>query len=984
MSPQRAVPPFIDLPPEGGHLVIARDPGPGVIAIDDHSLSRQEHARLTVKDGQVQVENLAGPGRCRLHGRDFETATLADGQMLRFGRVPYERVGPQLRCRLNQDGVRVEVRRATVDVSTGDGVQRLLDRVSISLEANELVAIIGPSGAGKSTLLRALAGEQALSSGHIEVSDHRGPLSEQWTQTGLGFVPQDDALHGDLSVAKSLEYAARLRLSQASAEDRERAQAQVLSQLDLTEQASQVIARSLSGGQRKRVNLAHELLASPRLLCLDEPTAGLDPHLSQELSQCFQQMARLGSTVLVSTHVLDSLSLYDRVIVLAEGGRLAYQGPPAELKAHFGIEQWHELYPLLSRERKIERPTEDSVVLDKVQSLRRLEAPRPFFQQTWTLISRDLRRLMGDLRQLAMLLFLPIVVGLGIRFALPELVDRETILFFGVVALFWFGLQRSSGECVGERQIYLRERRTGLPPLAYLLSKVSQQALIGVIQSLGLMATFYLEFQDQRLLGLPSGWLPGFLGSSLSGFDGYAYLMLTSGHLLGSLIGLCVSAFVRHEKLAGLFVPMLIIPMLLFSAKGMASSDTLGLLSQRSPDLPREYLAAINPARLVYELIYTRLMTLSPPSWSEAWIEYSLLFGLALLCLSASYLFLRWEGQGQALPSIPLSLPDFESHDMTPKQRRRARLAAEIVLSTGRCGRCGYHWPRPEPSDQEAWKAPCKHCRVSPLSAEAGEFLKPAQAVSEVFTGASYLARGLWIMVSRPRLLKFAILPVLLNVAFVLAAFYGAYSLSQWLEQLTPEALNDWQGPLWGRLRLAVLSLAVISGRVSMIFIPAVAAFIFALLGKFPAMIYMEFLAEKTFEEFLGPAPESDASWLDFLKNLGRGLLDAVLVMLLQLLLLVLFFPLAYLPLIGPLLWLAGPAALTVSIDYMDLNWVVRHYSIKEKCRLLWRRKGRFFGFGLAFFVCIEWPWVNLLLSMVLIPAATVGGALMYLELDER
>src|SRR5215203_4144011 len=188
------------------------------------------------------------------------------------------------------------------------GGRPVLDDITLSLGPGELVAVIGASGAGKSTLLAALAGVTRIASGSVDL------------------VTQDDILHPDLPLERTLRHAAGLRLTGGKNRIRE-AVRDVLLELDLTDRAT-VPVGSLSGGQRKRASIAVELLARPSLCLLDEPTSGLDPATARSLVATLRELADRGAGIAFTTHAIADVATCDRLVVLAPGGRLVYDGPP--------------------------------------------------------------------------------------------------------------------------------------------------------------------------------------------------------------------------------------------------------------------------------------------------------------------------------------------------------------------------------------------------------------------------------------------------------------------------------------------------------------------------------------------------------------------------------------------------------------------------------------------------------------------------------
>lgn len=228
------------------------------------------------------------------------------------------------------------------NVCVDAGSVRILRSVKLELRPGQLCGLIGPSGAGKSTLFKVLLGLREPSSGLVRIAGK--PVSEQGP---LGYVPQDDALHRMLTVEKELTYAAELRMPTSSDEERARRVTNVLGQVGLEERRDVKIAR-LSGGQRKRVSVALELLTSPGLLILDEPTSGLDPGLEARMMGLFKQLAEKGRIILVSTHAMQSLDLCHVLVVLVKGN-VAYAGPPKRALSYFGVTHYADIFRALEK-----------------------------------------------------------------------------------------------------------------------------------------------------------------------------------------------------------------------------------------------------------------------------------------------------------------------------------------------------------------------------------------------------------------------------------------------------------------------------------------------------------------------------------------------------------------------------------------------------------------------------------------------------------
>lgn len=226
------------------------------------------------------------------------------------------------------------------------GSTRILRNINLSLKGGELVALLGPSGSGKSTLLNALTGFRP-GKGRVHLCGHDLYEEIDTLKTLIGFVPQDDIIHKTLSVEKTIDYSARLRLPHLCRAERKETVAAVLDAVELTERRG-VRVKSLSGGQRKRVSVAVELLAQPPLLFLDEPTSGLDPALEEKTMQLFRSLTGQGRLTVVTTHVLASLDIVDLVLILSKG-HLVYVGTPGQAPEFFGVADIPSIYRVLGQ-----------------------------------------------------------------------------------------------------------------------------------------------------------------------------------------------------------------------------------------------------------------------------------------------------------------------------------------------------------------------------------------------------------------------------------------------------------------------------------------------------------------------------------------------------------------------------------------------------------------------------------------------------------
>jgi ABC transport system ATP-binding/permease protein len=332
---------------------VGRSPGNDVALTYESTVSAR-HAVVRAKRGSLEIADQGSLNGTWLNGRRVRKAAVNPADTFTIG-------SSHLRMQLQSDGSLEVVRRdcgeeialesvaLTREVSTGGlgrgANKRLLDRVSLAIRPGEFVGVLGPSGAGKSTLLRALNGYTPPDRGCVLLNET--PLYQCFDmfRNVIGYVPQDDIVHAELTVEDSLDYVARLRLPcDVDARERRDLIASTLETLGLSHVSTSRI-KDLSGGQRKRVSIGCELITRPSILFLDEPTSGMDPSTEERLMLHFQAMARRGITVLITTHILYNLDLLDRIIILSRG-RLVFFGEPREAMAFFTMDG-----------KPIERPT---------------------------------------------------------------------------------------------------------------------------------------------------------------------------------------------------------------------------------------------------------------------------------------------------------------------------------------------------------------------------------------------------------------------------------------------------------------------------------------------------------------------------------------------------------------------------------------------------------------------------------------------------
>jgi ABC-2 type transport system ATP-binding protein len=219
------------------------------------------------------------------------------------------------------------------------GGREVLHGIDCAIEPGRVTGLLGPSGGGKTTLLRCLVGVQRVRSGRVTVLGQ--PAGSADLRRRVGYVTQAPSVYGDLTVRENARYFAAVHGAGDIAADR------AVADVGLADRAGQVVA-TLSGGERARASLACALVSSPAVLVLDEPTVGLDPVLREDLWGRFHAMARAGTTLIVSSHVMDEAGRCDRLLLLRDG-HLVADDTPAALRRRTGTEDLEQAFLRLVR-----------------------------------------------------------------------------------------------------------------------------------------------------------------------------------------------------------------------------------------------------------------------------------------------------------------------------------------------------------------------------------------------------------------------------------------------------------------------------------------------------------------------------------------------------------------------------------------------------------------------------------------------------------
>lgn len=545
-----------------GTMSVGRDSACEVV-LNDKSISRRHATLQPLPNGGCLVRDEHSQGGSFVNGRRFDEHEFTVGDRLEIGPFCFQFDGLALVRVANTSGGSIRANRIFMQVSersllgllTGGGrtTNIILDDVSMIIPPSRFFGLIGPSGAGKSSLLHTIAGLRKPEGGTVLIDGE--DIYANDVPPSFGFVPQDDIVHPELTVRQAMQYSARLRLARETPRhELDRLIAQTMEQLLLTQRADLPIWR-LSGGQRKRVSVAAELLARPSILFLDEPSSGLDPATEFQLMTLLRDLADTGCTIVCTTHVMENAFLIDQLVILV-GGCLAFQGSPAEVKEYFRVKKLTDLYDELSEklpkhwqkaylEHREAKPAEPPALPTTVRApskVKRALALPILIARQWTILR-------SDWRNFVILLGQPPIIAALVCWVVGEDVTepRDLVMFFAYLSTLWFGTSNAAQEIVKEIAIYRRERLVGIGAHPYLLSKFVFITFITCIQAT-LLYLLMLGFEGSRD------------GSMLLQLGG---LWTTAFAAVG--IGCAISALSRSVMQAVMIVPLVLIPMIIFS-----------------------------------------------------------------------------------------------------------------------------------------------------------------------------------------------------------------------------------------------------------------------------------------------------------------------------------------------------------------------------------------------------------------------------------
>lgn len=562
----------------------------------DHPMVSSHHARVTVTSqaGHYILEDLGSSNGTFVDGVKVSgQRPIQAGDTFQIGpvRLKFEPGG-----KLSKDDLRLttrfDVQGICYDVP-GKPV-RLLRDISLTIMPGEFVALMGPAGAGKTTLMENMNGNMTPSVGRVLVNGIDLHRNFDAMRGHIGYVPQDDIVHRKLTVFEACFYTAKMRMKDMPDQEIHDRVVKVLQELDIAHRANTIIggpeARVLSGGQRKRVNLAMELVTDPAILFLDEPTSGLSSSDAKSVMQVLKELSKKGRTIIITIHqpAKEVYELMDNALILGVGGRLIYYGAVTDAYRRFGTKSdpdslfealapkgmseadWERMkteylttgwYKEFVYNRSLAQP--DKAATDVKARASRAPGLAQFFllfERMTKLYVRDVGWLIGAVVGAPLFMFF-------LSLPLDTTQHRHTLLFIATLLSFFFGIFPSIEMVISEKTIYERERMVNLKIPSYVMSKIVFLACFGVFQAFTMAAIVCWSVgADAPLHGV--------------------FALLFSIQIAGAAAGMFFSTLAKSSKVALLFMLGWVVTMIALS----------GFLL-KLPDLKTDWVLGISAMR---------------------------------------------------------------------------------------------------------------------------------------------------------------------------------------------------------------------------------------------------------------------------------------------------------------------------------------------------------------------------------------------------
>ncbi len=546
---------------EGGVIRIGRDTENDICL--PHPMVSRFHAVVKKDADGLSVIDQGSANSTYVNGRSVGTRSLREGDVVHIGPFKFYVKGGELRRADDLSKIRIEARALGVRL----GAKRLLDNVNLTIEPGDFVALLGPSGAGKSTLCKVLSGQLAPTNGRLFMNGFPAAKFGAVFARSMGYVSQQILLRPELTVWETLSDQSLIRLPGDSTEKERRCRAaEVLELMELTDRRDTRVS-NLSGGEARRLHVGVELLASPSVVILDEPLAGLDPGLIGKFMQIFRRISDRGHTLILITHTLERLELCDRLVYI-QAGKMLFSGAPSAICGHFNVSSISQVYERsgaggLGADADGGRPAGVAAApaytatasgqglprRDWAAALRHpLTALRFFSRQTGALTARYAKVYVRDRRNMLLLMAQTPLITLLLGFVYKMSIMQFPISFYFCLAVtgIWVGGLDAVREVAAELPLLAREARCGMNRWAYIIARIAVAAALSAAQALLFTVSAVIIFRQLE-------------------FSCPLLVLLYAAIFSGNLLGLAVSACSGGVGRAISTLPIVLIPQIFFS-----------------------------------------------------------------------------------------------------------------------------------------------------------------------------------------------------------------------------------------------------------------------------------------------------------------------------------------------------------------------------------------------------------------------------------